>query len=168
VSAVTGRTRDGGGVRGNLAPSLLVCQHFGLQGQTDVAGIDPIGGVEPGEVPEFRPTPLDYRAALHLANAEAQARLGESMLLSWYDRDRDIPPRPVGSCVMVRVRAVGVAMGNLIGGGVADVNDRDFEVQRHAGQRMIAVNRDRLVLDRYNRHDQRLAIGSLGMELHPG
>ena len=31
----------------------------------------------------------DYRAAMRLAEIEARARLGECMLLSWYDRDRD-------------------------------------------------------------------------------
>jgi len=35
------------------------------------------------------PSPGDYRAAMQLADAEAAARLGDYMLLSWYDRDRD-------------------------------------------------------------------------------
>lgn len=36
------------------------------------------------------PQPLkDYREAMALADAEATARLGSHMLLSWYDRDRD-------------------------------------------------------------------------------
>lgn len=35
------------------------------------------------------PPLVDYLAAMRLAEAEAQARLGECMLLSWYDRDRD-------------------------------------------------------------------------------
>lgn len=30
-----------------------------------------------------------YRVAIRLADAEAQNRIGEHMLLSWYDRDRD-------------------------------------------------------------------------------
>ena len=30
----------------------------------------------------------DYRAAMQIANAEADRRLGQHMLLSWYDRDR--------------------------------------------------------------------------------
>ena len=35
------------------------------------------------------PLPLkDYREAMSLANAEATSRLGDHMLLSWYDRDR--------------------------------------------------------------------------------
>ncbi|MHB8453586.1 MAG: AF1514 family protein [Acidiferrobacterales bacterium] len=31
----------------------------------------------------------DYRVAMALAASEASARIGEHMLLSWYDRDRD-------------------------------------------------------------------------------
>ena len=34
-------------------------------------------------------TVSDYRAAMALANREASQHLGEYMLLSWYDRDRD-------------------------------------------------------------------------------
>lgn len=45
------------------------------------------------------PSPLDYQVALRLANAEEQARLGEFMLLSWYDRDRDFEsPQHAGEC----------------------------------------------------------------------
>ena len=32
---------------------------------------------------------LDYQEAMHLADAEAKTVLGDYMLLSWYDRDRD-------------------------------------------------------------------------------
>ncbi|MDA8093371.1 MAG: AF1514 family protein [Betaproteobacteria bacterium] len=35
------------------------------------------------------PSPKDYREAMRVADAEATARVGETMLLSWYDRDRD-------------------------------------------------------------------------------
>ncbi len=35
------------------------------------------------------PALADYLAAMRLAETEARARLGECMLLSWYDRDRD-------------------------------------------------------------------------------
>jgi len=40
---------------------------------------------------ELHPDPplADYRAAMELANRVAEERLGEAMLLSWYDRDRD-------------------------------------------------------------------------------
>jgi hypothetical protein len=35
------------------------------------------------------PAPADYQEAMALADVEAQKNLGEFMLLSWYDRDRD-------------------------------------------------------------------------------
>ena len=35
------------------------------------------------------PAVTDYLQAMQLANQEAASRLGEYMLLSWYDRDRD-------------------------------------------------------------------------------
>ncbi len=45
------------------------------------------------------PPPRDYREAMALADAEARKRLGEYMLLSWYDRDRDFEsPRHAGEC----------------------------------------------------------------------
>lgn len=41
----------------------------------------------------------DYREAMTVANAEADARLGEYMLLSWYDRDRDFEsPQHASEC----------------------------------------------------------------------
>ena len=41
----------------------------------------------------------DYRAAMRLANAEAEHRLGQYMLLSWYDRDRDFEsPQHASEC----------------------------------------------------------------------
>lgn len=43
--------------------------------------------------------PADYRAAMRLAGAEAEARLGACMLLSWYDRDRDFEsPQHASEC----------------------------------------------------------------------
>ena len=47
-------------------------------------------------------TPLaDYRAAMQLADAEANRRLGDFMLLSWYDRDRDFEsPQHASECHM--------------------------------------------------------------------
>lgn len=45
------------------------------------------------------PPPADYRAAMAVANTEAAARLGEYMLLSWYDRDRDFEsPQHASEC----------------------------------------------------------------------
>ena len=41
----------------------------------------------------------DYLAAMRLANAEADRRLGEHMLLSWYHRDRDFEsPQHASEC----------------------------------------------------------------------
>jgi hypothetical protein len=41
----------------------------------------------------------DYREAMRLANTEAEKRLGENMLLSWYDRDRDFEsPQHASEC----------------------------------------------------------------------
>ena len=46
------------------------------------------------------PQPLqDYREAMRRADAEANARLGRHMLLSWYDRDRDFEsPQHASEC----------------------------------------------------------------------
>lgn len=35
------------------------------------------------------PAPGDYLEAMQLANIEAEKQLGDNMLISWYDRDRD-------------------------------------------------------------------------------
>ena len=41
----------------------------------------------------------DYLVAMRLANSEADRRLGENMLLSWYDRDRDFEsPQHASEC----------------------------------------------------------------------
>ena len=46
-----------------------------------------------------QPPLADHLAALPLARAEAQARLGDCMLLSWYDRDRNFEaPQHVSEC----------------------------------------------------------------------
>jgi hypothetical protein len=45
------------------------------------------------------PPPADYRAAMALANGEAAVRLGDYMLLSWYDRDRGFEsPQHASEC----------------------------------------------------------------------
>lgn len=42
---------------------------------------------------------VDYQHAMRLADAEAMARLGDYMLLSWYDRDRDFEsPQHASEC----------------------------------------------------------------------
>ena len=46
-----------------------------------------------------QPSPDDYLQAMKIANAEAEQRLGEYMLLSWYDRDRDFEsPQHASEC----------------------------------------------------------------------
>lgn len=52
------------------------------------------------EVVRLTTSPLkDYRAAMALAETEAAARLGDAMLLSWYDRDRDFEsPQHASEC----------------------------------------------------------------------
>ena len=46
-----------------------------------------------------RPPVTDYRVAMALAETEASARLGDCMLLSWYDRDRDFEsPQHASEC----------------------------------------------------------------------
>lgn len=57
----------------------MVCE---LRTDVDMSGV---------EVLEVTPASavIDYRAAMQLANRQAEQRLGEYMLLSWYDRDRD-------------------------------------------------------------------------------
>jgi len=41
----------------------------------------------------------DYRAAMSIANAEAEKRIGQHMLLSWYDHDRDFEsPQHTSEC----------------------------------------------------------------------
>jgi hypothetical protein len=37
---------------------------------------------------------VDHGQAMELANAEAEKRYGEYMLISWYDRDRDLESPP--------------------------------------------------------------------------
>jgi|GEM_PF-654841 hypothetical protein len=56
-----------------------VCE---LRTSVDMGGITVLELAPPSALP-------DYRAAMRLANQEASQRLGEYMLLSWYDRDRD-------------------------------------------------------------------------------
>ncbi len=46
-----------------------------------------------------QPSPADYLEAMKLANAVADERLGDHMLLSWYDRDRDFEsPQHASEC----------------------------------------------------------------------
>jgi len=50
------------------------------------------------ELEPDEPVP-DYRAAMCIANIEAETRIGQYMLLSWYDRDRDFEsPQHASEC----------------------------------------------------------------------
>ncbi len=63
-----------------------------LRSEPDLSGV---------AVVKLHPEPAlpDYLAAMKRANAEADARLGEHMLLSWYDRDRDFEsPQHASEC----------------------------------------------------------------------
>jgi len=45
------------------------------------------------------PSPADYQVAMKLANEVADKKLGDYMLLSWYDRDRDFEsPQHASEC----------------------------------------------------------------------
>lgn len=73
----------------NPAPEGFACH---LNRQLDYTGV---------EVVTLRPDPepADYRDAMRLAETEAAARLGEAMLLSWYDRDLDFEsPQHTSHC----------------------------------------------------------------------
>ncbi len=46
-----------------------------------------------------RPSPSDYRAAMHLAKEIAGQHLDSPMLIAWYDADRDFEsPQHTGEC----------------------------------------------------------------------
>jgi hypothetical protein len=50
---------------------------------------------------ELSPDPVldDYLQAMQLANEEAERRVGDNMLLAWYDRDRDFEsPQHASEC----------------------------------------------------------------------
>ena len=58
----------------------------------------PIPGPDKKEIEEVKLHPegemSDYQEATGLAKAEAEKRLGDYMLMSWYDRDRDYESPP--------------------------------------------------------------------------
>jgi len=63
----------------------------------------PIGAADLRAIEQVRlePSPplTNYLEAMALANREAARRLGENMLLSWYDRDRDFEsPQHASEC----------------------------------------------------------------------
>ncbi len=64
----------------------------GIDRQPDYSGID---------VVEADPQPVlqDYREAMKLGNAIAGDKLGDFMMLAWYDRDRDFEsPQHASEC----------------------------------------------------------------------
>ena len=66
--------------------------HCSIPAEADYSGVT---------IVELNPEPRlhDYLAAMAVANAEAERRLGQHMLLSWYDRDRDFEsPQHAGEC----------------------------------------------------------------------
>jgi len=66
--------------------------HCSIATEPDYSGVTVI---------ELNPDPRlhDYLQAMATANAEAERRLGQHMLLSWYDRDRDFEsPQHASEC----------------------------------------------------------------------
>jgi hypothetical protein len=72
-----------------------------IQGDAEVCPVPQPPDLSGVVLMEMHPQPplVDYLAALPLARAAAQERLGDYMLLSWYDRDRDFEaPQHVSEC----------------------------------------------------------------------
>lgn len=73
-------------------PPSMATHACSLPGAPDLSGVTRID-LHP------RPPLGDYVAAMRLADAEAEKRLGDYMLLSWYDRDRDFEsPQHASEC----------------------------------------------------------------------
>jgi len=66
---------------------------------------------------------------------------------------------------MVPARTMDMAVVAFFIGSGADVTDRDIEMERHPGQRMIAVD-SHFVADNLGDDDGLLAKFTLGMQLH--
>lgn len=65
--------------QGQQTDDGVVCE---LRRDVDMSGVEVLELMPASALP-------DYRGAMQLANRQAEQRLGEYMLLSWYDRDRD-------------------------------------------------------------------------------
>lgn len=70
----------------------------------------------------------DYQQAMALAKAEAEKRLGEYMLMSWYDRDRDYESPPnttecAGDCEKIGYIQYAVSHGATL---KVDIEDGRF------------------------------------------
>jgi hypothetical protein len=73
----------------NPTPETVACN---LGRVPDLSGVSQV-------LLDPQPPPADYLQAMALANALAAERLGEHMLLSWYDRDRDFEsPQHASEC----------------------------------------------------------------------
>jgi hypothetical protein len=71
--------------------------------------------------------------------------------------------------VVVAVGAVGVAVGELLGGGVADGGDLDGEVEGDAGEGVVEIEGDLVALDGGDPGgDGALAVRILGLDLDAG
>src|SRR5437867_2411842 len=74
---------------------------------------------------------------------------------------------PAANSMMMPSRPMDVAVGEFFLRGVADVDDIDIELQRHAGQGMVGIDLHRVIL--YGDHGDDLRArpaGGLGAELH--
>src|SRR5688500_3750603 len=69
--------------------------------------------------------------------------------------------------MVMPARPVGVAVGEFLGGGVADVHDLHVEIQRLPGERVVGVHGDVLVVHGDDGDDAG-AVAALGGELHAG
>lgn len=73
-------------------------EEAGPYGQCPLPQAPDFSGIEQVRL-EPEPPLADYLAAMAFANREAERRLGEYMLLSWYDRDRDFEsPQHASEC----------------------------------------------------------------------
>ena len=75
-----------------LSGRLMVESTCNMPQQPDYTGVT---------IVELAPDPVldDYLQAMQLANEEAKRRVGENMLLAWYDRDRDFEsPQHASEC----------------------------------------------------------------------
>ncbi len=74
-------------------------QTSGEEGGVCLTGMETLEGALETVSLRPEPPPADYLEAMRVADAEAGRRLGDFMLLSWYDRDRDFEsPQHANEC----------------------------------------------------------------------
>ncbi len=81
--------------------TLLFRRKRTQEGDIAQCAVRPVTGSSGLTVVELNPVKslANYRAAMVLAAREANARIGEHMLLSWYDRDRNFEsPQHASQC----------------------------------------------------------------------